>query len=462
MKRKPLLIIVGIIITAIVLWLIFRPGTSESELITSTVKQGDFEIKVTVTGELEAKNSENISGPSGLRMVGIWGDIKITDMIPEGTVVDSGDWVATLDKTEISSKLKDLESELEKFETQLIKTKLDTTLELRNARDELVNLKYSYEEQQITLEQSKYEPPATQRQAKIELDKRQRSYDQAVKNYKLKLRQAEANVQEQETILNQAKRKYENMMKVLEQYTVFAPKPGMVIYRRNWRGQKQGIGSTVSPWNNTVAKLPDLTTMISKTYVNEIDISRIQEGQTVKIGVDAFPEKAFTGVVAEVANIGEQLNNTDAKVFEVMIQINEFDSILRPAMTTKNEIITGIFKDVKYIPLEAIHNADSVTYVFKKKGGRVIKQQVITGKSNENEIILRAGLDENDEVLLNIPEGAEDLKLNELKLTKEEIKELEEKEKKKEETPKTKVDKSDLKKRDRSGNSMENVIIISE
>ena len=45
--------------------------------------------------------------------------------------------------------------------------------------------------------------------------------------------------------------------------------------------------------------------------------------------VDAFPEKSYTGFVKEVSNIGEQLRNADAKVFEVIISRRR-DEILRP------------------------------------------------------------------------------------------------------------------------------------
>ena len=61
--------------------------------------------------------------------------------------------------------------------------------------------------------------------------------------------------------------------------------------------------------------------MISKTYVNEIDVSKVKAGQKVEIIVDAFPERSYTGTVTSVANIGEQLPNADAKVFEVLIKV---------------------------------------------------------------------------------------------------------------------------------------------
>lgn len=56
-----------------------------------------------------------------------------------------------------------------------------------------------------------------------------------------------------------------------------------------------------------MATLPDLSKMITKTYVNEIDISKVKVNQKVDISIDAFPDKKLSGVVTEVANIGEQL-----------------------------------------------------------------------------------------------------------------------------------------------------------
>lgn len=408
MKRKTIYAIaLTLVIIAVAGYFIFGKEKANSSII-ATVKKGSFPIEVTTTGELIAKSSEKIYGPQGLRQIQIW-QVKIQDIIPDGTVVDSGQYVASLDRTEISNKIKDEETNLEKLETQLTKTKLDTSLELRNARDELINLKYALEEKKITLEQSIYEPPATIRQVEIDLEKGQRAYEQAEKNYKLRYQKAVANMQEVTASYNQAQRKLTQMTDVLKQFNVVAPKAGMVIYKRNWDGNKMGVGATVNAWENIVAELPDLTEMISKTYINEIDISKVKVGQEVQIGIDAFPQKKFTGKVKEVANIGEQLQNTNAKVYEVRIIVNEFDSILRPAMTTKNKILTSVVDSVLFVPIEAIFNADTLAFVYKKSGNSISKQQVIVGLSNDNEIIIHAGLEENDQILLVPPENADDL-----------------------------------------------------
>lgn len=407
MKKSRIYIsIFGIIFLAIIIWIIIGPEKDKETTLKVPVKSGLFEILVTTTGELEAKSSEKIYGPIGLRDFRIW-QIKIEDIIPDGTVVDSGEYVASLDRTELVNKMKDQELDVERLQTQFTKTQLDTTMEMRTARDNLVNLKYSLEERQIVVDQSIYEPPATQRQAQIEMDKARRNYDQAVENYQLKLQKAQADMQDISAQLRKAQSELNKAMSLLDQFTIHAPKSGMVIYRRGWDGQKQGIGATVSVWDPVVAELPNLKEMKSRTYINEIDISKVKTGQTVKIGVDAFPDRKYTGLVTEVANIGQQLPNTNAKVFEVVIEVNEFDSILRPAMTTKNEILTATIDSVLFLPLDCVQSNDSISYVYMA-GSRV---QVILGQSNENEVVVKEGLKEGDMVYLVPPSEAENYRL---------------------------------------------------
>ena len=216
-------------------------------------------------------------------------------------------------------------------------------------------------------------------------------------------------MQEVSLNLETATRKRDDILKVMDEFIIKAPKPGMVIYMKEWNGAKRKVGSELSPWDPTVATLPDLSSMMSKTYVNEIDISKVKVGQRVKIGVDAFPEKEFAGEVKEIANVGEQLPNSDAKVFEVLIKLFQTDTVLRPSMTTSNVISINSYNDVLHIPLEAIHNNDSLTFVYKKNGFSVSKQVVVVGESNENEIIIEKGLNEGETLMLSIPENATDL-----------------------------------------------------
>ena len=148
--------------------------------------------------------------------------------------------------------------------------------------------------------------------------------------------------------------------------------------------------------------------MESLTYISEVDIQKIQLGQPVEIGLDADPDQHLTGEVTDIANIGEQRPNSDSKVFEVKIIINESDSSLRPAMTTSNRIIVDTMSNALQLPLECFHTKDSLTFVYKKQGGSVIKQEVELGLINENKAVVLRGLRDEDRVYLSIPADVPD------------------------------------------------------
>ncbi len=411
MKRTIIITSIVVLLAVIAMIIISKlTGKEDMSTLFTEVRQGDFEVVVTTTGELQAEVSTDIKGPEGLASRNMrFGSIKISDLVPEGTEVKAGDYVATLDRSSVDNSLKDELDRLESYETDLLKKQLDTTISLGNLRDELLNLKFNMDEAEITLEQSKYEPPTTIRQARISLDKAQRSYEQAVSNYDLKVRQARADIRDIELQVSKQRRKVVEMQDIIQKFIISAPADGMVIYKREWGGAKRKVGSEISAWDPVVATLPDLTSMISKTYVNEIDVSKVKAGQRVRLTVDAFPEKTYTGTVISVANIGEQLPNTDAKVFEVIMKIDGSDPILRPSMTTGNQIITKTFNDVTFIPLETVFaTADSIPFVYKKDGSR---QVVVLGESNENDVIVEQGLKEGERLYLTIPEDGEKFKL---------------------------------------------------
>lgn len=408
-------ILISIVIPALLIVLLFlmtSDGVDASSDLIITPAIGDFSVTITTTGELQAKSSIEIKGPEQARAAGIW-QMKISNLIAEGTVVKKGEFVAELDKAEVANRLKESELSVQKLDAQYTQAKLDSTLALSQARDELINLQYSLEEKKIILEQSTYEAPAVQRQAQIDHDRARRSLAQAKKNYVTKTKQSIAKIQAVEADLRKEQQRMAIMVDVMKQFTILAPADGMVVYAREWNGKKKVVGATLSPWEPTVATLPDLTTMESITYVNEVDIQKIAVGQPVTLRLDADPNKKLAGTVTNVANIGEQRPNSDSKVFEVRIVVTAQDTTLRPAMTTANEILVASAANVLSVPLEAIHTDPGVTFVYLKKGG-VVRQAVTLGLQNENAAVVTAGLRPGDAVYLSPPPGAGEAPINPL------------------------------------------------
>jgi hypothetical protein len=398
---------VVLIAVGILLYSYLQPAAvQQQDLITAEVRKGKLEIVVDATGELQAKRSVKIRGPQGMRAAGIY-QTTIQDLVAEGTIVEEGDYVGKLDRSELATRISTVQTELEKVQTQLEQAKIDTAIEMRGLRDELVNLRFSLREKKLQVEQSQFEAPSVIRQTELEMERVLRDIEQSEQKYVLKQQQSIAKIQEIDALVRQNQMRLNMYLELSDEFDITAPKPGMVIYARE-RGGKKQPGDQISAWDPVVAELPDLTDMISQTYVNEVDISKVKRGQEVQIQVDAFPERRYTGKVIKVANIGEQMSGYDAKVFEVTIQVDQSDSIMRPAMTTSNGIIIDTYEDVVAIPIEALQS-DSLTFVYKKEGGRTVRQEVMLGSSNDEEVIIAFGLSEGDQIYLVAPEGGQDL-----------------------------------------------------
>ncbi|MGD0341092.1 MAG: efflux RND transporter periplasmic adaptor subunit [Bacteroidales bacterium] len=402
--KKTIVITLIVVLTTIIALFVFNKITSKKENAAqfTEVSSGKFEITVTTTGELVAENSIDIKGPQFSQGRDVRAtSVKITDLVPEGTVVKKGDFVANLDKTELDNSLKDARDRLTSLQTDLEMALLDTAMTMNGIRDQINNQKHTVDETSLTFRNSKYESPQIQREAEINSDQAKRVLDQLNRTYTLRDAQSKANIKWDRLWTSRIERRVKDYENVLANFTIYAPASGMIIYYRNRFGTKRMAGSYIDSFDRVVATLPDLTSMLSKAFVSEIEINKVKKGQKVTITIDAFPAKTYSGTVKSIANIGEKLPNTDTKVFEVMIKIDGTDVNLRPSMTTNNKIMIESFDNVIYVPGECVHTgADTIPFVYTKSGYR---QVVLLGKSNDKEIIIEKGLKPGTEIYVAEP-----------------------------------------------------------
>lgn len=390
-----------------ILLLTFQSDDANSNIVIK-VQKGTFEGVVYASGQLQASSSVSINAPKELSAPGVRLDeIKITSLVEEGTAVDSGGFVATLDHAAVEELRKEAKEELEKALSTLQDAKVDTGINLSNLRDELLNIKVTLEEKELIVEQSKYEAPSEQRKVKLDVERTKRDLKQKIRNYDLKVQQEKHKIFRASDEYRREQEKLNNINKLFDALNIKAPAPGIVIYSFDRMGGKIKTGSSISRYSPQIAELPDLSTMISKTFINEVDVSKIKAGQKVKVGVDAFPDKKFDGQVIAVANIGQVIPGGNSKVFEVSIQINKYDADLKPGMTTSNVITTNMSDDVLFVPLEAIYTDEENVFVYHLSNNSIRRKQVEVGDENENFVIVKGGLSIDDQVLLNQPEDGQ-------------------------------------------------------
>ncbi|PQV44763.1 multidrug efflux pump subunit AcrA (membrane-fusion protein) [Jejuia pallidilutea] len=414
MSKKRLIIIGAIIVALIASYSLFGNSNDENSPITTQVIKGQFLNEVIISGEAQSTSSKKIMGPTGARRYQIY-QLKIQDLIPEGTIVKKGDYVGKLDPSEINAKILDAQLNLENAQSKYIQEQLDTTLTLKQERNTVKDLQFKIEEDKLELERSIYEPPATIRSLEISVEKTERNLKEKKADYSIKKRQADAKMIEVGTEVSKIKKQIEALTELQNQFTIRSHDDGMVTYIKDWNGNKIKVGASVSTWEPAIASLPDLTKMESKTYSNEVDIRKIKKDLPVKVGFDAFPDIELDGVVTDVANVGENKKGSDIKLFQVLIKLNNTNENIRPGMTTSNRILTHTENDVLMIPLEAVFTKDSITFAYVESGYSIQKRQIELGLSNNEVVIIKKGLEENETVYLNKPEDQEDKSITLLK-----------------------------------------------
>ncbi|WP_203258858.1 efflux RND transporter periplasmic adaptor subunit [Hyunsoonleella ulvae] len=407
MSKKRLIIVGAIILTLIIAYALLGSDNDENSPVTTKVMKGKFVNEVIISGEAQSTSSKKINGPMNARRFNIY-QIKIQDLVAEGTVVKKGGYIGKLDASEVNGKINDAMLNLEKAQSQYTQQQLDTTLTLKEERNKIKDLLFSIEENELELSQSIYEPPATIRQLEIKIEKNKRDLRERKEDYSIKKRKAVAKMVQVGTEVSKIKKKIEELTNLQKEFTIYSEEAGMVTYVKDWGGNKKKVGSTISPWEPAIASLPDLNKMESKTYSNEVDIRKIKKGLPVVVGLDAFPEIELSGIVTDVANVGENKRGSDVKLFQVLIKLNETNENIRPGMTTSNKILTHEEDNVLMMPLEAVFSKDSISFAYVKSGYSIEKKQIELGMSNNDMVIIKNGLKENETVFLSKPQDTED------------------------------------------------------
>jgi len=396
-EKKYMLSGIGVLLLAAAFIVYAVPDASS--VAATAVKLGNFTVSISVSGEIRAANSVTLTMPRTRA-----GQLQIVYLVPEGTTVKAGDEVLRFATTDVDKQISDKENDLSIARSDYQKMQADQAYRNSDQDASLTNAELTYDQAKLQVEKMKFESDVARKEADISLQKSRIAWEQTKKKiatqvivdktetskFMLRIRQIESDS------------KRANDEKVL--YTMKAPIPGLVVYEINWNtGRKISVGNT--PWPGmSLVSLPDLSRMQVVTNINEVDISKVRKGQAVKITLDAFPDKQFAGTVVEVGTIGQQKNQaSNLKTFEVIIAIDGKDPILKPGMTTGNEIIIETIPKAVFIPIESVFEKEGATVVYTMHGMRPRRQDVKLGVKNSNHIIVTEGLREGDMVALRDP-----------------------------------------------------------
>jgi HlyD family secretion protein len=195
--------------------------------------------------------------------------------------------------------------------------------------------------------------------------------------------------------------------KELDKTIIKAPFQGIAILFeafRNGQKRKPRIGDKV--WQNQpLLYLPDISAMIVKTKVREIDLHKLFLNQDCRVNVDAYPDLSFDGEVSFIGVLasGRSQGGGGEKYFQITVSVQTKGSSLRPGMTARTTIFGKKVKDALCVPIQAIFHDSGNDYCYIFTGNGLIREKIAIGYQNEDWVQVVSGLTDGDQVSLVKP-----------------------------------------------------------
>ena len=198
--------------------------------------------------------------------------------------------------------------------------------------------------------------------------------------------------------LKDSKLSLEKMKDNLEDYSIKAPISGTVVRKNVKAGDK--IDNTNA--STELAVIYDMSLLKFEMSVDELDINKVEVGQSVKVTADALNGKAYKGAITNVSINGTTSNGVTT--YPITVEITEFDDDILPGMNIDATIVISEVKDVLAVPVGAVNRGNRVYVKGEKENDKDMAPEgfktieVVTGISNDNFIEIKKGLTEGDVV----------------------------------------------------------------
>ncbi|MBD3224494.1 MAG: efflux RND transporter periplasmic adaptor subunit [Caldithrix sp.] len=392
---NPIKIALAVIISVLLLIFIANQiiGTNENSIVF-TVQKTDLVIDLHVDGELKAMNSYVIKAPSN-----VWGNARIVRMAEEGSRVEEGDFLIQFDKSEFEQRLLEAKNKLETARANMANTEANIKSQMAELESSIELEKYSLEQSRLQAKRAVYESENKRKEIELNLKKAEIAYQQLLQKRRATEKINEAKLRQAELEVEQAQLQVKRARDDIEKLTITAPAEGLVVYKEVWEGdQMTKVKVGYSPWRGQpLLEIPSNNRMKINAEVDEIHISNIKEGLPAEIELDAIPDTMFTGKIDKISALAERKRRSQKNVFKVEMIIDQDDERLKPGMSAHCRIIIERMDNVLTIPIDALSYVDEKPKVCLASN----KYKAIeTGKSNDDMIVVKDGLKENEQILL--------------------------------------------------------------
>lgn len=421
-------------------------------VMTQTVRKGDLVVTVTENGMLESSNNEEIKCM-------VKGGSTVLWVIETGTFVKAGDELVRLDTSLIEDNITQQQITYERAVANQIIAQSEVDVAITNI-EEYIN--GTYQEERSTIEKSIFDSEELVKKAQLSYESATRlaskgmfrtlqlegekfAVDSARKDLELKKKQLETlevykrkkTVQGLQSALEAAKARLaaedaslklerDRLNRDQEQLAncvIRAKSEGMVIFpsAAEWKETPDIEEGAVVREQQTLLMIPDLSRMQVKVGVHESKVGRLQVGMRARVDLQ---DSSLIGEVKEIAEVTRPAGWWTGNMvkYDTIIRLESLPG-LKPGMSAVVDIVLAEYRDVLKIPVAAIIQSPSGYLCWVQTPQGIKKRVLEVGDTNDEFLIVNAGLAEGEDVVLNPSAFLEEAQIEAMKPIKQKAEE---------------------------------------
>jgi RND family efflux transporter MFP subunit len=186
---------------------------------------------------------------------------------------------------------------------------------------------------------------------------------------------------------------------------IVAPASGTAIRRKIEPGEMviPGVESTFE--KRALLMIADLSRLVIKIELNQIDVSKVRLGQRVTATFDGLPDEKFAARVTEISPASTKAKDLD--VFPIKAELDQPDPRIKPGMTADVRVHIEEKPAAVTVPIESVTHEAGKAFVKRiierQKDRHTERVEVVLGTQNDRFAEVVSGLNEGEQVLLDPP-----------------------------------------------------------
>ena len=371
-----------------------------SEVPTLVIETEPFERRVVAEGNLEAAEATPVTAPIDAQH-----QMKVAWLIPDGSPVKQGDVIVRFDPSEMERSLSDGNSDRTSAESRIAGLRADTNGAIRNLERDS---EFAREELRAADRFRIDDPEVFSRREIIrsELDRnlatRRIETSDAVRGIRQDVARVDLDLLDIER--RKAGIAIDRAKKGLDELEIRAPHDGILVYKRDGRGEITKVGDSVWP-GEPVAEIPKLQTMEAKIYVLEADAGGLSQGLPATVTVEAHPEVAHPAKIKKVDSLARRRTGwIPIQYFGATLELATTDTtVMKPGQRVRAVVTLDARSEAISIPRNAIFEKDGKKIVYKRAGSGFNATTVTLGPAAIGRVIVENGLSAGDVIALRDP-----------------------------------------------------------